>query len=548
MPASTTTAQPTQPTQAKPKPHAKETVVSLAIAFVLAFVFRGFVLEGFMIPTGSMAPTLMGAHERVTGPTSGYTWQVGPWDFLDSGGSVPAPTQTDLRLTDPMTGAPLAVPSTPRLSGDRIFVLKYLPGLYDPARWDSVVFRYPGDPRNNYIKRLVALPGEHVALVDGDVFTTKQATSGWTDASWAIARKPERVQRELWQDVFDTRFAPEDPVRDGRRWFARPFTAETPGLSLDAERTYRVETAEPTTLAWDEGARPITDYYAYNQTPPTRGAAIFPVSDIASLMAIEPDSDGMSAVVRLTARNHVFRAQISPDSLRIQMRPLGETDWQDLASEPLSSPVLRAGRTTAIEFWHADQAIWLFANGDQIARVEYEMSPAERLRAATGIDLADDAQHESVEQNTGRGVNRIANPASYSLAQLAWSFMGSTATIHRARVQRDVHYQPGHFGATDADTGKPHPRAGKPSLATHPTTTLKLTGEQYFMCGDNSPASADGRLWAAPHPWIADQVDPTPGVVNKELLVGKAFVVYFPAPHPTRFIPIPDAGRVRFIW
>ena len=185
---------------------------------------------------------------------------------------------------------------------------------------------------------------------------------------------------------------------------------------------------------------------------------------------------------------------------------------------------------------------------DQIARVEYEMSPAERLRAATGIDLADDAQHESGEQNTGRGVNRIANPASYSLAQLAWSFMGSTATIHRARVQRDVHYQPGHFGATDADTGKPHPRAGKPSLATHPTTTLKLTGEQYFMCGDNSPASADGRLWAAPHPWIADQVDPTPGVVNKELLVGKAFVVYFPAPHPTRFIPLPDAGRVRFIW
>ena len=38
----------------------RETIESIIIAFVLAFVFRAFVVEAFVIPTGSMAPTLLG--------------------------------------------------------------------------------------------------------------------------------------------------------------------------------------------------------------------------------------------------------------------------------------------------------------------------------------------------------------------------------------------------------------------------------------------------------------------------------------------------------
>ncbi len=40
----------------------KDTIESLVIAFILAFVFRGFLVEAFVIPTGSMAPTLFGKH------------------------------------------------------------------------------------------------------------------------------------------------------------------------------------------------------------------------------------------------------------------------------------------------------------------------------------------------------------------------------------------------------------------------------------------------------------------------------------------------------
>ena len=59
----------------------KETLTSLIIAFMLAFLFRGFVIEGFQIPTGSMAPTLLGKHIRFQGDESGYNWETGPWTY-----------------------------------------------------------------------------------------------------------------------------------------------------------------------------------------------------------------------------------------------------------------------------------------------------------------------------------------------------------------------------------------------------------------------------------------------------------------------------------
>src|SRR3954451_1096808 len=72
--------QPTAPPPAEPPISAgkgvKETIESILIAFILAFVFRAFVVEAFVIPTGSMAPTLLGAHMRFTCKECGYTFDV----------------------------------------------------------------------------------------------------------------------------------------------------------------------------------------------------------------------------------------------------------------------------------------------------------------------------------------------------------------------------------------------------------------------------------------------------------------------------------------
>ncbi|MEM8735965.1 MAG: S26 family signal peptidase, partial [Planctomycetota bacterium] len=54
----------------------RETVESVVVAFVLAFLFRAFVAEAFVIPTGSMAPTLMGAHKDVFCEHCGEQYQA----------------------------------------------------------------------------------------------------------------------------------------------------------------------------------------------------------------------------------------------------------------------------------------------------------------------------------------------------------------------------------------------------------------------------------------------------------------------------------------
>src|ERR1700684_225168 len=82
-------ARPTETAAPAPAHHSgsvKETLESILVAFILAFIFRAFVVEAFVIPTGSMAPTLYGAHMRYKCPDCGYTFDVGYKAERPSGG------------------------------------------------------------------------------------------------------------------------------------------------------------------------------------------------------------------------------------------------------------------------------------------------------------------------------------------------------------------------------------------------------------------------------------------------------------------------------
>ena len=55
----------------------RETVEAFVVAIILALLFRAFLAEAFVIPTGSMAPALMGAHKDIECQRCPTPFQVG---------------------------------------------------------------------------------------------------------------------------------------------------------------------------------------------------------------------------------------------------------------------------------------------------------------------------------------------------------------------------------------------------------------------------------------------------------------------------------------
>ena len=89
---------------------------------------------------------------------------------------------------------------------------------------------------------------------------------------------------------------------------------------------------------------------------------------------------------------------------------------------------------------------------------------------------------------------------------------------------------------------------GSPAYGTHPDKLAVLGPDQFMMAGDNSAYSLDGRLWGNPDEFVSAQIDTAPYLVNRDLLIGKAWCVYWPSAFRVGKIPIiPDFGSIRFI-
>ena len=110
----------------KKKSVVREWVESIVVAFMLAMIIRAFVVQAFKIPTGSMRPTLL----------EGDLILVNKFIY---GAKIPF---TDFRL----------------------------PAVMQPKRGDVIVFIYPEDRKKDFIKRLVALPGERVEIKNGSIY------------------------------------------------------------------------------------------------------------------------------------------------------------------------------------------------------------------------------------------------------------------------------------------------------------------------------------------------------------------------------------------
>lgn len=115
----------------KKKSNIRETIEAVVVAFLIALVIRTFVIQAFKIPSGSMIPTLLvGDHILVN-------------KFL--------------------LGTPVDIPFT------NITLFK-MPGLRKPQRGDIIVFKYPEDPKRDFIKRVVGVGGDVVMSKDKVVY------------------------------------------------------------------------------------------------------------------------------------------------------------------------------------------------------------------------------------------------------------------------------------------------------------------------------------------------------------------------------------------
>ncbi len=234
----------------------RETVESLVVALILALLFRGFLAEAFVIPTGSMAPTLMGEHKDLFCSQCEMRYQVGASIESRSGDIVVGGICPNCRFVQPLDLA--SDPGTRSFSGDRILVSKFAYAVSDPRRWDVAVFKYPGNPKQNYIKRIVGLPNETLLIHHGDVYArpldsepAAVAQSGETresvqDMQFRMLRKPPGRLLAMSHVVYDSAFEPTALTRAG---FPSSWQPWKPGATAPPTDSWVVKRGEGSALA-----------------------------------------------------------------------------------------------------------------------------------------------------------------------------------------------------------------------------------------------------------------------------------------------------------
>jgi len=474
----------TAPVAANPQP--VRTYLNFAVLVVCAFVFvRVVLVEPFGVPTGSMAPAILGNHRNAPCPRCGYPVRVG----LPSGGGNAADHFSHIAC--PNCGKRFSLVGEPDVTGDRLFVDKHVYSLRKPRRWEMAVFHCPDpDPREYrrpYIKRVVGLPGESITIRDGDVYADgellrKDAAaveqtripvldlSYYPDCGWGMRFlvEPREVDPRLPAPAVQPRLSPaSSSVVKGGLLVLDASNNPQDRIQLVYRQWNFDEDREDVIRAWN----------SYDGVPRSFGQ-LPPVHDFSLSCELEVMALSQAALFTcgLTDGLDTVTAEVSvgnrAEGLAVLSRPTGEP----LAT--VRGVALDPERTNYVVFSFVDRRVTLLVNGR-------ELFPAVDLPAADG-----------------RG--EVRRPFTLGAR-------GCKLLVRELKLFRDTYYtQDGRNGVGDRN-GVPRP--------------VRLGADEYFLLGDNSGNSQDSRVWrkrdAAGHEVSA-------AGVPEAWFIGKPFLVHQP--------------------
>jgi signal peptidase I len=416
-------------------PRARPLIEALVFVSLGVALARTFLVEAYVVPSGSMAPTLLGMHRQVVCLDCGFPFAVG----VDDAASPEAALCPNCGLE--------AQPRYQVLEGDRLLVHKRFFDLRPPRRWEVAVFEHPVEPGQVYVKRIVGLPGESVQIRRGDVLINGR-----------LARKSWRELQALRQPVYRHDHPPPDaPARP--RWI---FRRGSPNLHLDS------------------GWTPVASSFSHQPRPLPAGAI-----DWLEYRHWRPDLPGYGPIrdfhpyngARVPGQNAVTDL-----ILAAEIRILADCPEIHVAFRNAS---LAAAIPTAPG---RPVSLWIGGNRLELTTSRPDRAPLPDDRAPHLLEaaLVDHRLHIRVD---GRPIIPPWDAPEDSLPQtpawdrpLALGVPGPAAVeVARLAIDRDVYY------ADHALDGPTHARATR--------EPIQLGPDEYFVLGDNSLISNDSRFW-----------------------------------------------------
>ncbi|MCA9064710.1 MAG: signal peptidase I [Planctomycetaceae bacterium] len=530
----------------------RDTVEAVVIAFVLAFLFKTFEAEMFVIPTGSMAPTLYGRQKEIHCDGCGYDYDLGASQELDqsSGRLIHRIRQSvcpNCRKWNQVEHASV-------FNGDRIVVNKQVAHF---QRFDVVVFKNPEEPQVSYIKRLVGLPGETLRIRQGDLYTRRSE-----DEPWRIQRKedPEK-QRRIQIPVYDDQFPPTELLEAGaeERWVAGvpDSSANQNGYWSEANNTWkrqenrsftsdgsnselewlRYRHLVPASNSWHNATGPvgsdtmraelIGDFCGYNPDINHEYSTLW-VGDLTiqadvEIESAQPDSE---LVFELVKSFYNYRCRLDPSSGKLELislnRRLDSENPVEEVHATAQTPIKGSGKWS-VEFANVDDRLLVWIDGDLV-----------QLSQPVEMDRTD-----------------LQLPTNADLAPVGIAARNVASRISGLRILRDIYYRTEPFGP-QRNTSHQHPEESSAWQYMHAPDDYSrvyaawydsymrdfggirdyaLADDEYLMFGDNSPASKDSRLFdysSRPYRGIGSHWY----AVRQQDLIGEAMFIFWPHGKP----------------